>query len=169
MRVLAVIGILAILAAIAAAIFFFGGFYNVAANAPDPGAIKWALEEIRDASIGRRANFAAPTDLDDPGTVQAGARAFSQRGCAICHGAPGVKSPDFYKGMNPDPPDLKDVVEESEPAELFWVIKNGIKMTGMPSFGAIGMDDKEIWSVVAFVRKLPTVSDADYKTWTAGQ
>ena len=53
MRVLAVIGVLAILAAIAAAIFFFGGFYNVAANAPDPGAIKWALEEIRDASVGR--------------------------------------------------------------------------------------------------------------------
>ena len=100
--------------------------------------------------------------------VQAGARAFSQRGCAICHGAPGVKSQDFYKGMNPDPPDLKDVVGDSEPAELFWVIKNGIKMTGMPSFGAIGMDDKEIWSVVAFIRKLPTVSEADFKTWTAG-
>ena len=43
-----------------------------------------------------------------------------------------------------------------------------VKMTGMPSFGAIGMDDKEIWSVVAFIRKLPTVSEADFKTWTAG-
>lgn len=70
--------------------------------------------------------------------------------------------------MNPDPPDLKDVVGDSEPAQLFWVIKNGIKMTGMPSFGAIGMDDKEIWSVVALIRKLPTVSEADFKTWTAG-
>ena len=48
------------------------------------------------------------------------------------------------------------------------MIKNGVKMTGMPSFSAIGMDDKEIWSVVAFIRKLPTVSEADFKTWTAG-
>ena len=67
--------------------------------------------------------------------------------------------------MNPEPPDLKDVAS-SEPPELFWVIKNGVKMTGMPSFGTIGMDDNEIWSVVAFIRKLP-VSEADFKTWTA--
>ena len=69
--------------------------------------------------------------------------------------------------MNPDPPDLKNIAHERQPAELFWVIKNGIKMTAMPSFGAIGVDDKEIWSIVAFVRRLPNVSDADYKAWTA--
>jgi len=80
MRVLAAIGILAILAAIVAAVFFFGGFYRVAANEPDPGAVSWALEKIRDASIARSARFSAPSDLDDVGTVQAGARAFSQRG-----------------------------------------------------------------------------------------
>jgi len=46
-------------------------------------------------------------------------------------------------------------------------VKNGINMTGMPSFGATGMDDAEIWSLVAFLKKLPTVSDADFKAWTA--
>jgi len=162
MRVLAAIGILAILAVIGAAVFFFGGFYNVAANEADPGAIS-----CRDASIAHNADFAAPANLDHAGTVQAGARAFSQRGCATCHGAPGVKWQKFSEGMNPDPPDLKDVVGDTEPAELFWVIKNGIKMTGMPSFGSIGVDDKEIWSIVAFIRKLPSVSEADFKTWTA--
>jgi hypothetical protein len=50
---------------------------------------------------------------------------------------------------------------------LFWVVKNGINMTGMPSFGAIDVPDQEIWSIVAFVKKLPTVSDEDFKTWTA--
>jgi mono/diheme cytochrome c family protein len=45
-------------------------------------------------------------------------------------------------------------------------VKNGIKMTGMPSFGATGVSDKEIWSIAAFVKKLPTVSDADYKAWS---
>ena len=50
---------------------------------------------------------------------------------------------------------------------MFWVVKNGIKMTGMPSFGAIGVPDAEIWSIVAFLKKLPTVSDADFKAWSA--
>ena len=53
-----------------------------------------------------------------------------------------------------------------EPRELFWVVKNGIKMTGMPSFGATGVPDPEIWQIVAFLKKLPTVSDADFKAWT---
>ena len=166
MRALALIGIFAIILALVAAVFFLGGFYNVAANEPDPRVVSWSLEKLRSASIARSAHFAAPANLDDAGMVQAGARAYSQRGCSCCHGAPGVKSPDFYKGINPEPPDLKDVAS-SEPAELFWVIKNGVKMTGMPSFSAIGMQDNEIWSVVAFIRKLP-VSDADFKTWTAG-
>jgi hypothetical protein len=58
------------------------------------------------------------------------------------------------------------VAPNREPRELFWVVKNGIKMTGMPSFGAAGVPDKEIWSIVAFLKKLPSVSEADYKAWT---
>ncbi|HEV3396760.1 MAG TPA: cytochrome c, partial [Xanthobacteraceae bacterium] len=60
-----------------------------------------------------------------------------------------------------------DVVKEREAGELFWVIKNGINMTGMPSFGATGVPDREIWTIVAFIKKLPTVPEADYKAWTA--
>ena len=106
-------------------------------------------------------------NLDDLETIRSGAREFSQRGCWNCHGAPGVNWQKFSEALNPDPPDLKDIAHDRQPAELFWVIKNGIKMTAMPSFGAIGVDDKEIWSIVAFVRRLPNVSDADYKAWTA--
>jgi hypothetical protein len=72
----------------------------------------------------------------------------------------------FSEGMHPGPPDLKELANETSPQELFWVIKNGINMTGMPSFGAIDVPDQEIWSIVAFVKKLPTVSDEDFKTWT---
>ena len=49
---LAVIGVLAILGAIAAVVFFFGGFYNVAASEEDPAIVNWALVHIRRASIG---------------------------------------------------------------------------------------------------------------------
>jgi hypothetical protein len=47
------------------------------------------------------------------------------------------------------------------------VIKNGINMTGMPSFALAGAKDDELWKIVAFLKKLPTVSEADFKTWTA--
>jgi mono/diheme cytochrome c family protein len=167
MRVLAGIGALAIIVAVGAAVFFFGGYFSVAASEPDPGIVKWALTKVRAASIDHHARLAAPGNLDDPEIVRGGARAFSERGCTNCHGAPGVNWQKFSEGLNPDPPDLKDIAHERQPAQLFWVVKNGIKMTAMPSFGAIGADDKEIWSIVAFIRKLPNVSEADFKAWTA--
>jgi mono/diheme cytochrome c family protein len=167
MRILALIGALAIAVAIGAAIFFFGGFYCVAATAAEPGIINWALVNVRVASINRHAIDNPQVSLDNPSTVPAGARAFAARGCLNCHGGPGVKWAKFTEGMTPYPPDLKDIAKEREAPQLFWVVKNGIKMTGMPSFGSIGVSDKEIWTIVAFVKKLPTVSEADFKAWTA--
>ena len=167
MRILAAIGILAILVVIAAAVYFFGGFYSVAASEADPGVVGWAVAKVRVASINRHADVKPPGDLEDQQMIQAGAKAFSQRGCVNCHGAPGVNWQKFSEGLNPDPPDLKEIAAEREPVQLFWVVKNGIRMTGMPSFGSIGVDDKEIWSIVAFVKKLPNVSEADFKSWTA--
>ena len=167
MRTLAAIGVLAIIIAVGAAVFLFGGFFNVAVSEPFPSFANWALIQVRMASVERHAGHDSPANLDDPEVVHAGARAFSGRGCTNCHGAPGVNWQKFSEGMDPDPPDLKEIVPAREPAQLFWVIKNGIKMTGMPSFSAIGANDNEIWSIVAFVRKLPNVSDAEFKAWTA--
>jgi len=166
MRLLAGIGALAIIVAVAAAIFFFGGFYNVAATQEDPGIVKWALVKVREASIARHAGVTPAVNLADPAVIQAGARAFAMRGCANCHGAPGETWQKFSEALRPDPPDLADVIKELEPGQIFWVIKNGINMTGMPGFALIGAEDKEIWSIVAFVKKLPEVSEADYKAWT---
>jgi mono/diheme cytochrome c family protein len=98
--------------------------------------------------------------------VQAGAKAFAAQGCPTCHGGPGVSWAKFSEGLHPDPPDLKDVVNDLSPSQLFWVVKNGINMTGMPSFAQAGAKDDEIWSIVAFLKKLPSVSEADYKAWT---
>jgi mono/diheme cytochrome c family protein len=167
MKLLAFIGALAILIAIAAGVYFFGGFYSVAGTQEDPALVKWALVNVRTASINRHATDASPIPLDNPANIQAGARAFQTRGCWSCHGGPGVEWAKFSEGLHPDPPDLKDVVNDRRPNELFWVIKNGINMTGMPSFGKIEVPDQEIWTIVAFLKKLPNVSDADYKAWTA--
>jgi mono/diheme cytochrome c family protein len=166
MRLLSLIGALGIIVAVAAAVFFFGGFFNVAATNPEPAPVSWALIKVRVASVDRHATDRPPAGYDSADKVQAGAKAYMARGCTNCHGGPGTEWQKFSEGLRPDPPDLKEVVPNREPRHLFWVVKNGINMTGMPSFGAIGMADPEIWSVVAFLKKLPDVSEADFKTWT---
>jgi hypothetical protein len=165
LKLLALIGFLAILAGIGTAVFFFGGFYSVATTAAEPEIVHWALLRVRMASVARHARDAPPNSLDSPAMLRAGARGFSEHGCTNCHGGPGVEWAKFSEGLRPDPPDLKEVVNERTPAQLFWVIKNGINMTGMPGFGE--MPDPEIWSIVAFLKKLPTVSDDDFKIWSA--
>ena len=167
LKTLALIGLLAILGVIAAAVFFFGGYYSVAATVEDGPIVKWALTHIRQASIARHATDTPPMSLDDPAVVQAGARAFSERGCVNCHGAPGVNWAKFSEGLRPDPPDLKELVDQLRPQDLFWVVKHGIHMTGMPSFGLVEVPDREIWTIVTFLKKLPSVSEADFKAWSA--
>jgi mono/diheme cytochrome c family protein len=167
MRILALIGALAVIGAIGAAVVFFGGYYSVAGTQEDPAIVHWALVQVRTASIKRHALDTPPANFNDPATIQAGAREFAEHGCSNCHGGPGVTWAKFSEGLRPDPPDLKDVVVNRTPSQLFWVIKNGINMTGMPSFALAGATDDDIWAIAAFLKKLPVVSEADYKAWTA--
>jgi mono/diheme cytochrome c family protein len=167
MRFLALIGALAIIAAIAGAIYFFGGFYNVAETADNPAIVDWALASVRGASVVAHGTETPPANLDDPETVKAGARIYSTIGCVHCHGAPGVKWTKFSEGLKPVPADLSAMAKARTASQLFWAIKNGIKFTGMPSFGLAGASDQDIWSIAAFVKKMPTVSDDEYKAWMA--
>jgi len=163
---LAIIGALGIIVALAAAGFFFGGFYSVAGTQEDLVPVHWALVQVRTASIKRQATDQPPANFDDPATVKAGAKIYSEIGCVNCHGGPGLNWAKFSEGLHPDPPDLKEIVGELSPAELFWVIKNGINMTGMPSFEQAGAKTEDMWAIAAFLKKLPSVSEADYKAWT---
>ncbi len=126
-----------------------------------------ALVQARTASIGRHADDQPPATSNDPVKTQDGARAFAAKGCANRRGAPGVNWAKFSEGLRPDPPDLKDVVNDRTPSQLFWVIRNGIDMTDMPSFALAAAKDENLWSIVAFLKKLPNISAADYKAWTA--
>ncbi|HKI16015.1 MAG TPA: cytochrome c [Roseiarcus sp.] len=168
MRFLAVIGALAIIATVGAAVFFFGGFYSVAENEDNPAIVDWALASIRGASVAGHAAETPPTSLDDSATVKAGARAYATIGCVNCHGGPpNANWAKWSEGLKPVPADLKVMAKERTASQLFWAIKNGIKFTGMPSFGLAGASDEQIWSIVAFIKKLPAMSDEDYKAWTA--
>jgi mono/diheme cytochrome c family protein len=168
MRALAFIGVLLVAVGVVMGAYVFGGFYSVAAAVDDSGPLSWALVRVRTASIARHAASAPAIPAGDA-AVQAGARAYARYGCASCHGAPGVGWSKFSEGLNPGPPDLKDIAKGRDPAEIFWVVKNGIRMTGMPSLGRAGASDEEVAQIAAFVKKLPGVSDADYKSWTAVQ
>lgn len=86
--------------------------------------------------------------------------------CAGCHGAPGQKPEAVGLGLNPPPPDLAKVAAQSTPAELFWVTKYGIKMTGMPAWGATH-EDQSIWPVVAFLTQLTTLDAEAYQAFLA--
>ena len=147
----------------------YTGVYNVAATEPHWPVTRWILETARIRSIkAHAADVQVPPGLDDPAMIPMGVEHFAAH-CAVCHGAPGVPKGDIAHGLYPPPPDLAVTAKFYSGGELFWVIKHGIKMTGMPSFGAGDppMPDQEIWSVVAFLKKLSSVSDADFKAWSA--
>lgn len=166
MRYLAVVGVLAICTVIAGGIYFFGGFYSVSAANGGNNALEWAVRKVRMASVGQHGDAPAPPPwFGDADTLQAGAREFAEEGCVHCHGAPGVKPSAMVAGMHPQPPELASAVQRLSDDELFWVIRNGIRMTGMPAFGR--MDNKEIWRVVAFVDRMSSVTPMQYERWSA--
>ena len=147
--------------ALAAVGFIYSGIYDVAATAPDTGLIQWALETTQHRSVHRRAEqVEAPPSLDDPNLIRTGMIEYHEL-CVVCHGAPGVPISPVGQGLNPSPPELaKESGEEA--GELFWVTKNGIKMTGMPAFG-VTHSDEELWAIVAFMKKMGDLSHEEYQ------
>jgi len=112
-------------------------------------------------SVSERAkSVQAPTQFTEEQTKE-GALDFSEM-CVGCHGAPGEERGEIGKGLNPSPPSLAEVVPSWSSAEIFWILKNGIRMTGMPAFGPTHSNDR-LWSIVAFVKQLPKMTADDYK------
>ena len=146
--------------------FIHSGTFNVAATSKDPALLNWVLKTTRENSIANHSSdISAPdkTKLAKAETLREGFEHYNEM-CVVCHGAPGIDPGEAREGLNPKPPllaKLKDL--ETDPiGETFWVIKHGIKMTGMPAWGPTHSDDK-IWAMVAFVRKLPSMSAAEYQ------
>jgi mono/diheme cytochrome c family protein len=140
--------------------FIYFGVFNVAANDPHWPITYRILETARIQSIkARAAGIKAPTNLNDHARIVGGTSHFADH-CASCHSAPGVEAEDMAEGMYPKPPALTNAAKKWTPSELFWIVKNGIKMSGMPSWADHG--DEDLWNIVAFIEKLPGLSEADY-------
>ncbi len=158
-RVLAVVGALALLllvvGAIATAIAMRRGF----SSRDQPSALEsWAARAVREASIPARARALRNPIRPEPDVVAA-ARAHWADHCAGCHANDGSGKTPMGKNMFPRPPDMRrNPTQDLTDGELYWTIKNGIRLTAMPAWGDPGDDDRDSWGLIAFIRHLPSLT-----------
>jgi mono/diheme cytochrome c family protein len=145
-------------------LFVTMGVYDVAADAPHSGPALRLLDAIRSHSIAVRAGgIVRPADLGDPKRIAAGAGLYREM-CSGCHLAPGMEPTEISQGLYPRAPLLTKPTGLT-PEQEFWVIKHGIKMSGMAAWG-VTHNDTLIWDMVAFIDKLPSLSAAEYTAAT---
>ncbi len=153
------IGAFVVLVVLIGSAVMLTGSYNIAATQPHMDITERAIAAMVDASVRNHAGGIEVPELTRADTL-AGAAPFDAM-CVDCHTAPGVGRAEFAQGLYPLPPKLFGVDTVWTPNELFWIIKNGIKMTGMPAFGPTH-NDEEIWSIVAFTSYVRELSYYDY-------
>jgi mono/diheme cytochrome c family protein len=159
--VLATLAAVAAVGAAAALVTIHGGLYNVSATEQHTAPVYWALEAGMRNAVKRRSRGITPPELSNAALVQRGLL-LHREACVQCHGAPGVAPHDVGKGLLPVPNNLVQTAREWSAAEIYWVTRNGLKMTGMPAWGMRYVDD-DLWAIVAFVKHLPRLSVADYE------
>ena len=158
------LAILAALGAIGAAAFVYFGVYNVAATEQHTALVYHVLHYAMKRSVSVRADQVVVPDLSSPEHVRSGFVLYRQN-CLQCHGAPGVAPEPAAFGLRPEPLDLAGRAgREWRPAEIYRVVKHGIKPTGMPAW-QFRLSEADIWDLTAFVKMLPTISPSDYKDW----
>jgi hypothetical protein len=175
MKILKLLLILLILGAGSAATVMYSGIVNVAADEPHSDFVYWLLEETRENSIKKAAKYIEMPDLENPELLLMGGADYEYM-CSGCHLKPGLKESDMSLGLYPAPPNLA-VSDDSHKGhehgddmqtarKNFWVIKHGIKASGMPAWGKTH-DDERIWAMVAFIKRLPTLTPEQYQVLTA--
>lgn len=145
------------------ALFIWSGRYDMGADAPHWPVTQSLITALRDRSIAAHSAALQPPDLQDAALISKGAGQYAAM-CVGCHLAPGIANSEIRPGLYPRPPNLARV--RIAPKTAFWAIKHGIKMSAMPAWGA-SHDDLTIWSMVAFLQKLPDLDAAQYKQMVA--
>lgn len=155
------------LAASAGAVAMLGGLvvytgvYDVSATDQHTAPVYHLLEATLRRSVKLRTTGTEAPTLDDTDRGINGFKLFRAH-CVQCHGAPGIAPQPFALGLTPAPAALAGSVKEWSAVEIHWIIRYGIKMSGMPAW-QYRLTDQEIWDLVAFLKVLPTLSPADYE------
>lgn len=154
---------LGLVAVLTGAIVVFGGLYDVGATTQHWQATHTLLEKAMRQSVKLRARDIAEPPLAEERTQLRGAACFRVH-CVQCHGAPGVAPDAIGQAIQPLPGPLVDARRHWRARELYWLTRNGIRMSGMPAW-EFRLDESQLWAVVAFMQRLPDLGPADYADW----
>ena len=143
----------------------YSGVYNVAATSAHWPITHWVLNQTVHRSIERQAADINAPALGAEQQLLAGAVNFEAM-CSGCHAPPGQAPSVAARGMYPKPPGLTHAAQEKTASEIFWVIKHGIKASGMPAWGPTHSDE-QLWAMTAFVQHLPSMDASDYRQMLA--
>lgn len=157
--------LLAVAAVLGAAAFVWSGLYDISANVQHTQPVYALLEKTMHQSVRRRAEGIAVPALDGSAMVSRGAACYIAK-CVQCHGGPGTAQGDIGRSMQPLPGPLVDAPARWRAQELYWITRNGIKMSGMPAWGH-RMADADLWALVAFMQRLPLLTAAQFRALAA--
>lgn len=155
-----------LIVAVCGAIVVVSGIAPIAASSGHWEITKWFLNFSKERAVATHSMLIEVPDLDVQSKIVQGAGHY-EIGCLQCHGSPGKVPPRIVSLMTPKPPEIAAVVPEREPQELFYIVKHGIMLTGMPAWPSQERDD-EVWSVVAFLLKYPQLSETEYQQLALG-
>jgi mono/diheme cytochrome c family protein len=145
-------------------IFIYSGAYNVSQQEPHNAIKEWVINTTKEKSISKRIQNIEVPPMKDTLMFIEGFTHYNEM-CSTCHGGPGVTPEELAKGLYPPPPKFYKSDDMPEPAEAFWIIKNGIEFTAMPGFGPTHNDQK-IWAITDFLlNKMNKMSPEEYKDW----
>jgi len=125
-----------------------------------PGTLEqWVARQARSLAVPKNARTRENPVPDSP-QVQADARAHWADHCAACHANNGSGDVEMGKHMYPPAPDMRQPeTQQMTDGELFFIIQNGIRMTGMPAWGSGSQqDEQDSWKLVRFIRHLPQLT-----------
>ena len=159
--------ILAAVGLLGGLLFAWSGLLNVGASTGHWAITDWFLHYAMRKSVETHAGGIAAPPLDDPALVHRGAGHYAS-GCAPCHGAPGQPRSAIALAMTPPPPFLPEKIPEWQPNELFWIVRHGVKFTGMPAWAALARTD-EVWAMTAFLLQLPDMQPDAYRALALGE
>jgi len=155
--------LLIVILVVITASYFLLGFYNVSATKPHLKVTERILHVVSEKSIKRNsASIKNSYDINDKEMYLKGFGEYEEM-CVQCHGWSGIEPSNTGKGLNPKPPQFpEEALYEFTIEEIYWVTKNGIKMTGMPAYGPTH-DDETIWSIAIFLDGSRDLTGDDYK------
>jgi cytochrome c553 len=142
------------------------GLIDVRASSGHWRITDWFLHFVMRSSIRTAAIGIEVPDLDNPAYLPLAAGHY-QAACADCHGSPERARSPVTLGMLPPPPALETVIGSWSDAQLFEIVKHGVRYTGMPAWPAASRDD-EVWAMVAFLRRYPQLDAQRYSQLIGG-